>query len=116
MIVPLWGSKSLIQPPLSPPPTLASSLPSGENPTSKTSPLAYFGNCISLGQKDAIFQAVDGDVRSKSWALRGWTASRFKAFVLRGAAWNMGHPTYGLPARRRRLVAETGRVGATVAA
>lgn len=84
-------------------------------PSSKTSPLAYFGNCISLGQKDGILQAVDGEVRSKSWALRGRLAARFKAFVLRGSAWNMGHPTYGLPTRRRRLAPVTGRVGETVA-
>jgi hypothetical protein len=70
---------------------------------SKT-PLAYFGNCVSLGQKDGIFQPVDGGARSTSWALRGRTAARFKAFVLRGSAWNIAHPTYGLPTRRHRLV------------
>jgi NADH dehydrogenase len=69
---------------------------------SKT-PLAYVGNCISLGQKDGILQAVDGDAVSKSWSLRGRPAARFKAFVLRGAAWNQRHPTYGLPTRRYRL-------------
>jgi NADH dehydrogenase FAD-containing subunit len=70
---------------------------------SKTA-LAYFGNCVSLGQKDGIFQPVDGGARSTSWALRGRTAARFKAFVLRNSAWNIAHPTYGLPTRRRRLV------------
>ncbi|MFY1687053.1 NAD(P)/FAD-dependent oxidoreductase [Plantactinospora sp. WMMB782] len=67
----------------------------------KTS-LAYLGNCVSLGAKDAIFQTVDGDARSRSWSLRGRSVARFKAFVLSGAAWNMSHPTYGLPTRRRR--------------
>ncbi|GGM21137.1 NAD(P)/FAD-dependent oxidoreductase [Dactylosporangium sucinum] len=81
---------------------------------SKT-PLEYLGNCISLGGKDAIFQAVDGDARSKPWSLRGRTAARFKAFVLSGAAWNMSHPTYGLPARRRRLTAVRHRAPAEVA-
>lgn len=66
-----------------------------------TTPLSYPGNCISLGQKDAVFQMVDRDARSKSWSLRGWTATRYKAFVLRAVAWNMAHPTYGLPVRRR---------------
>ena len=69
---------------------------------SKT-PLAYLGNCISLGGKDAIFQMVDGDARSKSWSLRGRPAARVKAAVLRGAAWNMSNPTYGLPTRKHRL-------------
>ncbi len=82
---------------------------------SKTS-LAYLGNCVSLGQKDAIFQAVDGDARSRSWSLRGRTAARFKAFVLRGAAWNMGHPTYGLPTRKYRLPTASDRSTETVAA
>ncbi|MBC6445756.1 NAD(P)/FAD-dependent oxidoreductase [Actinokineospora xionganensis] len=69
---------------------------------SKT-PLAYPGNCISLGEKDGIFQVVDREARSKSWALRGWPAARVKAFVLKNVTWNMHHPTYGLPARKRRL-------------
>jgi NADH dehydrogenase FAD-containing subunit len=69
---------------------------------SKTS-LAYLGNCISLGGKDAILQRVDGDARSKSWSLRGRPAARVKAAVLRGAAWSMSNPTYGLPTRKHRL-------------
>jgi NADH dehydrogenase FAD-containing subunit len=81
---------------------------------SKTA-LEYLGNCISLGGKDAIFQAVDGDGRSKPWSLRGRPAARFKAFVLRGAAWNMSHPTYGLPTRRRRLATAPYRAPAAVA-
>ncbi|SFA76765.1 NADH dehydrogenase, FAD-containing subunit [Amycolatopsis marina] len=75
---------------------------------SKT-PLAYLGNCISLGQKDAIFQVVDGDARSKSWSLRGRPAAHVKAAVLRGTAWNMNHPTYGLPARKHHLATTSDR-------
>jgi NADH dehydrogenase len=67
--------------------------------------LAYIGNHISLGRKDAIFQVVDGDVRSKSWALCGRTAARVKAAILRTAAWSIGHPTFGMPARKHRLAA-----------
>jgi NADH dehydrogenase FAD-containing subunit len=79
--------------------------------------LAYVGNHISLGRKDAIFQMVDGDVRSKSWSLRGRAAARFKAAILRTAAWSIGHPTFGMPARRHRLAAEPDRrVEAVVAA
>lgn len=74
--------------------------------TGMRTPLTYFGNCISLGRRDGIFQPVDGDVRSSSWSLRGRPAAGFKAFVFRGTIWNMTHPTYGLPTRRRRLVGE----------
>lgn len=79
----------------------------------KTS-LAYVGNCVSLGRKDAIFQMVDGEARSKSWSLRGRPAARFKAFVLRGSAWNMSHPTYGLPTRKYRLIAASNHPAETV--
>ncbi len=77
-------------------------------------PLGYLGNCIGLGGHDAIFQAVDGDARSKPWSLRGRPAARFKAFVLDGAAWSMSHPTYGLPTRRRRLATAPFRAPAAV--
>lgn len=80
-----------------------------------TTGLGYFGNCISLGSKDAIYQAVDGEARSKAWSLRGRPAARFKAFVLSGAAWNQSHPTYGLPVRRRRVASVPGRAPAEVA-
>lgn len=68
-----------------------------------TTGLKYHGNHISLGRRDAIFQMVDGDVRSKSWYLGGRTAARLKAGVLKGAGWGIVHPTFGLPTRRRRL-------------
>lgn len=74
----------------------------------KTS-LSYVGNHISLGRQDAIFQAVDGDVRSKSWALRGRAAARFKSFILRTAAYGVGHPTFGMPTRRHRLATASTR-------
>lgn len=79
----------------------------------KTS-LDYLGNCISLGQEDAILQRVDGDARSTSWSLRGRPAARVKAFVLRGATWNMSHPTYGLPTRRHRVATAPERSTETV--
>jgi hypothetical protein len=67
-----------------------------------TTALAYYGNCISLGQHDGIFQVVDGDAQSTK-SLRGRPAAGVKKFVLKGTAWNMFHPTYGLPTRRHRL-------------
>ncbi|MFG1604819.1 NAD(P)/FAD-dependent oxidoreductase [Actinoplanes sp. NPDC049265] len=71
-------------------------------------PLDYFGNCIGLGGRDAIFQPVDRDVRARTWSLRGRPAAHLKGFILKGTAWNMSHPTYGLPVRRRRLTAVVG--------
>ncbi|MEU3066262.1 FAD-dependent oxidoreductase [Streptomyces sp. NPDC007027] len=63
--------------------------------------LKYFGNHISLGRRDAIFQMVGDDVRSKPWYLGGRTAARLKSGVPKGAAWGIAHPTFGLPKRRR---------------
>ncbi|MFF9772352.1 NAD(P)/FAD-dependent oxidoreductase [Streptomyces sp. NPDC013978] len=77
--------------------------------------LKYVGNHISLGQRDAIFQMVDGEARSKSWYLGGRTAARLKAGVLRGAALGIAHPTFGIPKRGRRLTAVPDRNGAVVA-
>lgn len=67
-------------------------------------PLVYFGNCVSLGRKDAVLQMLDGEARSRTWALLGRPASRFKAGVLRGTVWSVSNPSYGLPIRTRRLV------------
>ncbi|MFJ8255072.1 NAD(P)/FAD-dependent oxidoreductase [Streptomyces sp. NPDC094466] len=78
--------------------------------------LKYFGNHISLGRRDAIFQMVDGDVRSKSWFLGGRTAARLKSGVLKGADWGIAHPTFGLPQRRQRLAPAPGRTAAWAAA
>ncbi|MFD3980341.1 NAD(P)/FAD-dependent oxidoreductase [Streptomyces griseus] len=71
--------------------------------------LKYFGNHISLGRRDAIFQMVDGDVRSKTWFLGGRTAARLKSGVLRSAGWGIAHPTFGLPKHRHRLTPVPGR-------
>ncbi|CAL9281262.1 NAD(P)/FAD-dependent oxidoreductase [Streptomyces sp. SudanB182_2057] len=78
--------------------------------------LKYYGNHISLGRRDAIFQTVDADARSKSWYLGGRTAALFKAGVLAGAGWNIAHPGFGLPRRKRPLVTAPDRTGVRVAA
>ncbi|MFE0105869.1 NAD(P)/FAD-dependent oxidoreductase [Streptomyces sp. NPDC059009] len=89
-------------------------LTDGEVPTVG---LKYPGNHISLGRRDAIFQMVGRDVRSKSWYLGGRTAARLKSGVLTGAGWSIAHPTYGMPKRRHRLATEPERVtGVRVAA
>ncbi|MFI2619636.1 NAD(P)/FAD-dependent oxidoreductase [Streptomyces sp. NPDC018584] len=81
-----------------------------------TTGLKYHGNHISLGRRDAIFQMVDADVRSKSWYLGGRTAARLKAGVLKGAGWGIAHPTFGMPKRKHRLVTAPDRAGVRVAA
>ncbi|MGW0134706.1 NAD(P)/FAD-dependent oxidoreductase [Streptomyces sp. NPDC003299] len=78
--------------------------------------LPYYGNTISLGQRDAIFQQVDGDARAKSWYLGGRAAARLKAGVLRGSVWGIAHPTFGMPKRRRRLTGAPGPATVRVAA
>ncbi|MGA5348015.1 NAD(P)/FAD-dependent oxidoreductase [Streptomyces griseoincarnatus] len=77
-----------------------------------TTELKYYGNHISLGRRDAIFQMVDGNVRAKSWYLGGRTAARLKAGVLKGAEWGVAHPTFGMPKRRRRLTTVPDPAGA----
>ncbi|WP_458076979.1 NAD(P)/FAD-dependent oxidoreductase [Streptomyces sp. EMB26] len=78
-----------------------------------TTELKYYGNHISLGRRDAIFQMVDGDVRAKSWYLGGRTAARLKAGVLKGAGWGVAHPTFGMPKHRRRLTTVPDPAGAS---
>ncbi|MGW0180451.1 NAD(P)/FAD-dependent oxidoreductase [Nocardia sp. NPDC003345] len=78
--------------------------------------LAYVGNHISLGRKDAIFQTVGKDARSKSWSLRGRPAARFKAAVLGAGPWSLAHPTWGLPVRRHHLKTASARTGEAAAA
>lgn len=78
--------------------------------------LKYYGNHISLGRQDAIFQMVDGDVRAKSWYLGGRTAARLKSGVLRGAGWSIAHPTFGMPKRKHRLATAPERAGVQAAA
>ncbi|MFH8974304.1 NAD(P)/FAD-dependent oxidoreductase [Streptomyces sp. NPDC017890] len=78
--------------------------------------LKYHGNHISLGRRDAIFQMVDEDVRSKSWFLGGRTAARLKSGVLKGSEWGIAHPTFGMPKRGRRLATGPDRAGVRAAA
>ncbi|MGX1545245.1 NAD(P)/FAD-dependent oxidoreductase [Streptomyces adustus] len=81
-----------------------------------TTGLKYYGNHISLGRRDAIFQMVDGNARSKSWYLGGPSAARLKAGILDGAGWSIAHPTFGMPKRRHRLATTPDRAGARASA
>ncbi|GHH19259.1 NAD(P)/FAD-dependent oxidoreductase [Streptomyces rubradiris] len=93
--------------------SIVARLTGGEVPTVA---LKYYGNHISLGRRDAIFQTVDGGARSRSWYLGGRTAAWFKASILKGAGWSIAHPTFGVPQRRRRLATAPDRAGVKVAA
>ncbi|MFI9428922.1 NAD(P)/FAD-dependent oxidoreductase [Streptomyces achromogenes] len=84
--------------------------------TVPTTALAYHGNHISLGRRDAIFQAVDAHARSTSWYLGGRPAAWFKAGILTGSGWSIAHPTFGLPKRERRLTTAPDRDGVKAAA
>ncbi|RRS00157.1 NAD(P)/FAD-dependent oxidoreductase [Glycomyces terrestris] len=78
--------------------------------------LAYYGNHLSLGRRDAIFQPVNGRAQATGWHFRGRTAAFLKESVLRTAAYGMAHPTFGKPVRRRALAAvPTARREAAVA-
>ncbi|MFF9003972.1 NAD(P)/FAD-dependent oxidoreductase [Streptomyces achromogenes] len=88
-------------------------LTGGEVPTTA---LKYHGNHISLGRRDAIFQAVDADARSTSWYLGGRPAAWFKSGILKGSGWSIAHPTFGLPTRKRRLTTAPDRDGVRAAA
>lgn len=81
-----------------------------------TTGLKYYGNHISLGRRDAIFQMVDGNVRSKSWYLGGRTAARLKSGVIKGSGLGIAHPTFGMPKRKRSLTTAPDGAGTTVTA
>ncbi|WP_435592671.1 NAD(P)/FAD-dependent oxidoreductase [Nocardia sp. bgisy118] len=69
----------------------------------KATALTYFGNHISLGRKDGIFQLVDGDARSKPGALRGRSAARVKSAIVATSGWAVSRPTFGKPSHTYRL-------------
>ncbi len=60
-----------------------------------TTKLSYVGNHISLGRKDAIFQLVDGNARSKSGALVGRSAALVKSAIVGTSGWAISRPTFG---------------------
>ncbi|WP_067896518.1 NAD(P)/FAD-dependent oxidoreductase [Nocardia vaccinii] len=69
----------------------------------ETRALMYYGNHISLGRKDAIFQLVDDDARSKPGALCGRSAARVKTAIVATSGWAVSRPTFGKPSHRYRL-------------
>jgi NADH dehydrogenase len=69
----------------------------------KATALSYFGNHISLGREDGIFQLVDGDARAKSGALCGRSAARVKSAIVATSGWAISRPTFGRPSHQYRL-------------
>jgi NADH dehydrogenase FAD-containing subunit len=79
-------------------------------------PLRYFNQCISLGRREGLIQYVTADDRAVRAALTGRLAAAYKELVCKGAAWSVANPLLGMPARRRRVVAEPARAASAVEA
>ncbi|AKJ11919.1 oxidoreductase [Streptomyces incarnatus] len=79
-------------------------------------PIRYYNQCVSLGRREGLIQYVTADDRAVRAALTGRFAAVYKELVCKGAAWNAAHPTFGMPARRRRVVPEPAPAGAPVTA
>ncbi|GAA1672207.1 FAD-dependent oxidoreductase [Glycomyces endophyticus] len=79
-------------------------------------PLGYVQQCVSLGRGEGLIQFVTADDEARSGSLRGRFAARYKELICKGAAWGVANPTYGLPARRRRLAPAAATTGSTVKA
>ncbi|MFF2007545.1 NAD(P)/FAD-dependent oxidoreductase [Streptomyces sp. NPDC058195] len=71
--------------------------------------IRYFQQCVSLGRKEGLIQFVTADDQAVDRALTGRLAARYKELVCKGAAWGVGRPTLGMPARRRRVVRRESR-------
>ncbi|GGP03873.1 FAD-dependent oxidoreductase [Nonomuraea glycinis] len=70
-----------------------------------TGKLAYPGNHISLGRRDAILQMVDDEGQAKPTYMGGRKAAWIKSGILKTSLWATSHPTFGLPKRKLRLAA-----------
>jgi hypothetical protein len=70
--------------------------------------LVYPGNHISLGRRDGILQPVDEEAQAKPMYVGGRKAARIKTGILKISLWGISHPTFALPARKRRLAATPG--------
>ncbi|MEV6045277.1 NAD(P)/FAD-dependent oxidoreductase [Streptomyces xanthochromogenes] len=78
-------------------------------------PLRYFNQCVSLGRKEGLIQYVTADDRAVRGALTGRFAAFYKELVCKGAAWGVANPFFGMPGRRRHVVARP-RTDAAVSA
>ncbi|GIG64683.1 NAD(P)/FAD-dependent oxidoreductase [Phytomonospora endophytica] len=74
--------------------------------------LAYSGNHITLGRRDAILQSVDAQARATPRYVGGRAAALVKEGINRVSLWTVSHPTFGLPTRTRRTTQEQPVAGA----
>ncbi len=70
-----------------------------------TTDLPYKLVHVSLGRRDAILQTFDVGAQPKPKYTGGRWAARAKAAIVKGSLWGSSHPTFGMPKRKRRLVA-----------
>ncbi|MEV4380772.1 FAD-dependent oxidoreductase [Streptosporangium sp. NPDC049644] len=77
-------------------------------------PIRYLNQCISLGRQEGLIQYVTADDRAVQMVLTGRLAAVYKELVCKGAAWGVANPTFGLPARRRRVTREWAAAGSAV--
>ncbi|GAA0846501.1 NAD(P)/FAD-dependent oxidoreductase [Streptosporangium amethystogenes subsp. fukuiense] len=77
-------------------------------------PIRYLNQCISLGRQEGLIQYVTADDRAVRAVLTGRLAAVYKELVCKGAAWSVANPTFGLPARRRRVTREWAAAGSAV--
>lgn len=59
----------------------------------------YVNQCVSLGRRDGVIQAVDADDRPHRIALTGRSAAWYKEAVVKGALWFAAHPGPYRPVR-----------------
>ncbi|WP_283133733.1 NAD(P)/FAD-dependent oxidoreductase [Rhizohabitans arisaemae] len=90
---------------------IAARLTGGKLPNA---PIRYFNQCISLGRKEGLIQYVTADDRAVPAVLTGRLAAVYKELICKGAAWGVANPTFGLPARRRRVTRERAAAGSAV--
>ncbi|ASW53765.1 NAD(P)/FAD-dependent oxidoreductase [Plantactinospora sp. KBS50] len=76
-------------------------------------PIRYVNQCISLGRRDGLIQYVTADDRAVRAVLTGRLAAGYKELICKGAAWAVGNPLLGLPARHRRLARQPAVAPAT---
>ncbi|MGC5009228.1 NAD(P)/FAD-dependent oxidoreductase [Streptosporangium sp. DT93] len=77
-------------------------------------PIRYFNRCVSLGRGEGLIQYVTADDRAVRAVLTGRLAAVYKELICKGAAWGVANPTFGLPARRRRVTPERAAAGPAV--
>ncbi|GAA1217534.1 NAD(P)/FAD-dependent oxidoreductase [Prauserella alba] len=63
----------------------------------------YVNQCVSLGRRNGVIQAVAADDHPHRIVLTGAVAARYKETVVRGATWFTAHPGPNRPVPRTRV-------------